>query len=54
MPILRKTKKVMITAICGVKLIDNRSSQELMSFLDLENTLNGLVRTSGMRLYGHV
>ena len=40
-------------AICGVKMIENRS-QELLSFLELKNTLNKLARASGVRWYGHV
>ena len=50
MAILRRTKK----ALCGVKLIKKRRSQELMSLLGLKDTLDGLVWASGVRWYGHV
>ena len=54
MEILRRTKKAMIRAMGGVNLIEKRRSQERMSFLGLENTLDGLARSSGVRWYGHV
>ena len=44
----------MMRAMCGVKLIEKRKSQELMSFLGLKDTLDGLARASGVRWYGHV
>ena len=54
MAILRRTEKAMIRAMCGVKMIEKRRSQKLMSLLGLKDTLNGLVRASGVRRYGHV
>ena len=41
-------------AICGVKMIEKRRSQELMSLLGLKDTLDGLARASGVRWCGHV
>ena len=41
-------------AMCRVKIIEKRKSQELMSLLGLKNTLDGLARASGMRWYGNV
>ena len=41
-----KTEKTMNRAICEVKLIKKRRSQELMSLLDLKDTLDGLTRAS--------
>ena len=49
MAILRRTEKAMMRAMCGVKLIEKRRSQELMSLLGLKNTLDGLARASGVR-----
>ena len=34
--------------------MEKRRSQELMSLLDLKDTLDGLARASGVRWYGHV
>ena len=48
-----RTGKVMLRAMCGVKLIEKRS-QELMSLLGLKDTLDGLTRMSGAQWYGHV
>ena len=53
MAILRKTEKSIIT-VCGVKLIEKRRSQELMSLLGLKDNLDGLARTSRVRWYGNV
>ena len=39
--------------MCEAKLID-KSSQELMNALALQNTLNGLARVSVVRMYGHI
>ena len=52
--ILRRTEKVMTRAMCRVKLIDKRKSQELTSLLGLKYTLNELFWASGLRWYGHV
>ena len=52
--ILRRTKKAIMRAMCGDKIIDKRRSQELMSLLGLKDTLDGLARASGVRWYGYV
>ena len=49
MAILRRTEKAMMRAMCGVKIIEKRRSQELMSLLGLKDTLDGLARASGVR-----
>ena len=54
MAILRRTEKAMVRAMCGVKWIEKRRSQELMRLLDLKDTLDGLARASGVQWYGHV
>ena len=48
MAILRRIEKAMMRAMCGVKLIERRRSQELMSLLGLKDTLDGLGRASGV------
>ena len=48
MAILR-TEKAIIRPICGVKLIEQRRSQELISLLGLKDTLGGLARASRVR-----
>ena len=39
--------------MCGVKLIEKRSSQEHINLLDLEETLDRLATANGMQWYGH-
>ena len=50
MAILRRTAK----AMCDVKLLDRRNSEELMDMLDIEEPLDRMARASSMRWYGHV
>ena len=47
MAILRRTKKTMMRAMCGVKIIEKRRSQELVS-------LDGPARANEVRWYGPV
>ena len=54
MAILRRIAKAMMRAVCGVKLIEKRRSQELMSLLGLKDTLNGLAGASRVQWYGNV
>ena len=49
MEILRRTEKAMMQAMCGVKMIEKRKSQELMSLLGLKDTLDRLARASGVQ-----
>ena len=46
MAILRKTEKAMMRAMCKVKVMEKRTNQELMSLLNLKDTLDGLARAS--------
>ena len=52
MAIWGRTEKAIMRAMCGVKLIEKRRSQELMCLLGLEDTLDGLARASGVQWYG--
>ena len=40
--------------MCEVKLIKKKSSQELMEFLGLEETLDRRAKENGIRWYRHV
>ena len=44
MAILKRTATAMTRATCGVKSIEKSSSQELMDFLGLEETLDRLAK----------
>ena len=52
--ILRRTEKAIMRAMCRVKIIEKRRSQELMSLLGLKDTLDGLTMARGLGWYGHV
>ena len=40
MPVLRRTEKAIMRAMCGVKMMEKRRSQELMSLLGLADILD--------------
>ena len=44
----------MMRAMYGVKMIEKRRSQELITLLGLKDTLDGLARASRVRWYEHV
>ena len=48
MAILRRTEKSMIRAMCGIKMIEKRSIQELMDLLGLKDTLDRIPTASGV------
>ena len=54
MAILRRTERAMIRAMCGVKLLDRRNSEELMDMLGIKESLDRMAKASSMRWYGHV
>ena len=54
MAILRRTERAMIRAMCGVKLLDRRNSEEMMDMLGLNESLHRMAKASSMRWYGHV
>ena len=49
-----KTKRAIIRAMCGVKLLDQRNSEELMDMLSIKESLDRMAEASSMRWYGHV
>ena len=54
MAILRRTERAMVRAMCGVKLRDRRSTEDLREMLGLEEPLELRARANGVRWYGHV
>ena len=54
MAILRRTERAMIRAMCGVKLLDRRSSEELMDMLGIKESLDRMAKISSIRWYGHL
>ena len=52
--ILRRTERAMIRAMCGVKLLDRRNSEELMDMLGIKESLDRMAKASSIRWYGHV
>ena len=52
--ILRRAERYMSRAMCGVKLMDKRNTEELMDMLGLKEGADKLAKINGMRWYGHV
>ena len=40
--------------MCGVKLVDKKSTKDLMQVLDLNETIDQLAKANSVRWYGHV
>ena len=54
MAIMRRTETEMIRALCGVNLLDQRSSEELIDMLGIKKSLDRMAKARSMRWYGHV
>ena len=54
MAILRRTERVMVRSMCGVKLADRKNTEELMEMLGLKKTLDRMAKANEVRWYGHV
>ena len=52
--ILRIAEKSMARAMCGVKLVDKRNTEELVDILGLKKATDKLARANSVRWYGHV
>ena len=52
--ILRKAKRSMVRATCGVKLVDKKNKEELMDMLGLKEANDKLARVNDERWYGHL
>ena len=53
MEILRRTERAMIRAMCGVKLLDQRNSEEFMDMFGIRESLDRIAKASCVRWYGH-
>ena len=40
--------------MCGVKMMDKRSTEELINMLGLHENVVGMEKASGVQCYGHV
>ena len=47
--ILRRAEGSMVRAMCGVKLVDKRNTEELMDMLGLKEVADKLARANGVR-----
>ena len=54
MAILKRTERATIRAMCGVKLLDRRNSEELMDTLGIKKSLDAMAKASSIRWYGDV
>ena len=52
--IRRRTKRAMVRAMCGQKVVDRKTTEEQMDLLGLKETVDQLAPTNGIRWYGHV
>ena len=52
--VILRTEKAIISAMCGVKLIEKMRSQELKNSLGLEETLYTLAKVNRVRWHRHV
>ena len=51
--ILRQTERA-IRAMCSVKLMDKKNTEELMVMLGFKETIGKLAKANGVHWYGHV
>ena len=54
MAILRRTERALIRAMCGVKLLDRRNSDNLMDMSGIKESFDRMAKASSIRRYGHV
>ena len=52
--ILQRTERAIMRNMCGVKLMDKKSTKDLMQMLDLNATIDQLAKANGVRWYGYV
>ena len=50
MPILRKTKRATVRAMCGAKLMEKKKTEDLMEMLGLKETVDRFSDGRGMTL----
>ena len=46
--------KVKVRCMCGVKLVYNKSTKDVMQMLDLNETIDQLAKANSVRWHGHV
>ena len=54
MAILRRTERVMVRAMCGVKLMEKKRTEDLKEMLGLKEKALQMAKANGVRWYGHV
>ena len=54
MAILRRTKRALVRAMCGAKLMEKKRTEDLMEMLGLKETAVQIAKANGVRWYGHV
>ena len=54
MAILRRTKRAMVRAMCGAKLMEKKRTEHLMEMLGLKETVVQMAKGNGVRWYGYV
>ena len=47
--ILQRTEGAMVRNMCGVKLMDEKSTNDLMQMMDLNETIDQLARANNVR-----
>ena len=51
---LQRTERAMVINMCGVKLMDKKSTKDPLQMLDLNETVDHLAKANSVRWYGHV
>ena len=54
MAILRRTKRAMVRAMCGAKLMEKKRTKDLMEMLGFKEIVVPMAKENGVRWYGHV
>jgi len=52
--LILRTERAIVRAMCGMKLMDRKNTDELMDMLGLKETLDKVAIASGVRWFGHV
>ena len=52
--IARRTERAMVRAMCSQKVVDRKTTQELMDMLGLKKNIDWLATANEVRWYGHV
>ena len=52
--IFLRTERIIVRNMCGVKLMDKKSTRDLMQIIDLNDTIHQLAEANSVRWSGHV